>query len=184
MRKLSCFIKVDLRVSSARCLWDLSRTSFGRGSCIYYPYREERGMPNSLARSALRISCSKTSSSKGFARKAKAPASSAVWRTDGSSRPVMKIIRVLGESRRRQACTSRPFMSGIHTSRTATRHSRCSSSERKSAGLLNFSTAKPAEFSSRPSAFSMEASSSSSQMPLRAGALKDEPFASNFSKTL
>ena len=35
------------------CLWDLSRTSFGRGSCIYYPYREERGMPNSLARYSL-----------------------------------------------------------------------------------------------------------------------------------
>ena len=35
------------------CLWDLSRTSFGRGSCLYYPYREERGMPNSLARLSL-----------------------------------------------------------------------------------------------------------------------------------
>src|SRR5436190_19073744 len=130
------------------------------------------------------MSSTSTSSSKGFARNAKAPASSAVWRTDGSSRPLMKIIRVSGESRRRQACTSRPFMSGIHTSRTATRHVACSSLERKAAGRLNFSTIKPAEFINRPSALSTETSSSRSQIPSQAEALKGEPFAANFSKAL
>src|SRR5204863_10095244 len=117
----------------------------------------------------------------GVTKTQKAPASSDVSPPDGSSRPVMKIIRVFGESRRRQACTSKPLMSGIHTSRIATRHSCCSSCERKSAGLLNFSTVKPAEFSSRPSAFSMEASSSSSQIPSREEALKGGPLVLNFS---
>src|SRR6266436_4201468 len=125
-----------------------------------------------------------TSSSKGFVRKAKAPASSAVWRTDGSSRPVMKIIRVSGESRRRLACTSKPFITGIHTSRTATRHRACSSLARKATGSLNFSTMRPAEVINRPSALSMETSSSRSQIPSRAEALSGELFVSKTSKRL
>ena len=112
---------------------------------------------------ACRTDCIRTSSSKGLARKPKAPASSAVWRTDGSSRPLMKIIRVFGETSPRKACTSNPFMSGIHTSRTATRHFAWRSLARKAPGWLNFSTLKPADMSKRPSAFSMEASSSRSQ---------------------
>src|SRR4029450_3228206 len=60
------------------------------------------------------MSCTSAPSSNGFARKPKAPASSAVWRTNGSSRPVMKMIRVAGEFSMTQACTSKPFMTGIH----------------------------------------------------------------------
>ena len=74
----------------------------------------------------------KTSSSKGFARKPKAPAAKAVWRADGSSRPLMTMTRVSGEFSRREACTSKPLMAGIQTSRTATLHRSCSSLERKS----------------------------------------------------
>src|SRR5437764_2189197 len=92
----------------------------------------------------------------------------------------MKMIRVSGESRRRQACTSKPFMSGIHTSRIATRHGACSSLARKAAGWLNFSTIKPAEFINRPSALSMETSSSRSQIPSQAEALTGEPLVSKF----
>ena len=96
----------------------------------------------------------------------------------------MKMIRVSGESRRRRACTSKPFIWGIHTSRTATRHRACLSLARKATGALNFSAMRPAELIIRPSALSMEPSSSRSQIPLRAQALRGEPFVSKSSKRL
>src|SRR6478672_2156989 len=55
-----------------------------------------------------------------FRQKTECPASNAACRTDKSSRPVIKMIRVAGEFFRSVACTSRPFMSGIQTSRIAT----------------------------------------------------------------
>ena len=55
-------------------------------------------------------------------------------RTDGSSRPLMKMMRVSGESFRSTACTSSPFMSGIQMSRITNRHDACPILERKSAG--------------------------------------------------
>src|SRR5205814_3565715 len=87
---------------------------------------------------------------------------------------------LLEKKKRRQACTSKPFMSGIHTSRIATRHEPCSSLARKAAGWLNFSTINPAEFINRPSALSMETSSSRSQIPSQAEALTGEPLVSKF----
>src|SRR4030095_2329704 len=123
------------------------------------------------------MSCTSAPSSNGFARNPKAPASSAVWRTNGSSRPVMKMIRVAGEFSRRQACTSKQFMTGIHTSETTTRQIACSSLERKATGWLNLSTLKPAAFTKRPSAFSIEASSSRSQMELQPSTCKGETCA-------
>lgn len=53
MRKLSCFIKVDLRASSALAYGTLVVPRLEQGRALYYPYREERGMPNSLARFSL-----------------------------------------------------------------------------------------------------------------------------------
>ena len=64
-------------------------------------------------------------------------------------------------------CRDAAFMTGIATSRTATRHTACLSLETKTIGWLNFSTLKPADFSKRPSAFRMEASSSRSQIGLQ-----------------
>src|SRR5213075_2556446 len=51
---------------------------------------------------------------------------------------------------------------------------------KKATGWLNFSTIKPAEFNNRPSALSMETSSSRSQIPSQAEALTGEPLVSKF----
>src|SRR4029077_2122190 len=98
------------------------------------------------------------------------------------SPPLIKIIRVSGEFSRRQACTSKPFMTGIATSRTATRHTACLSLERKTIGWLNLSTLKPTDFSKRPSALSMEASSSRSQIGLQPSTREGEARAPDSSR--
>lgn len=114
--------------------------------------------------SASRTAVRSSSSSKGLVRKAEAPAFSAVQRTSGSSFPVKMMTRVEGETSRSRDCTSKPFISGIQTSITATGARWTLAYSRNFSGSLNCCACQPADKSNRPTAFSMEGSSSSRQI--------------------
>jgi hypothetical protein len=114
--------------------------------------------------SASRIAVRSSSSSKGLVRKAEAPAFSAVQRTSGSSFPVKTMTRVEGEISRSRDCTSRPFISGIQTSITATGARWILAYSRNFSGSLNGCACQPADESNRATAFSTDGSSSSRQI--------------------
>src|SRR5213078_2981533 len=80
---------------------------------------------------------------------------------DESSRLVRKTTSVAGERLRRRVCTSRPFITGMDTSITATGRGCVAAWSRNASGSPNAATVQPTEWRSLVNAFKTDASSSS-----------------------
>src|SRR5881275_1518999 len=87
------------------------------------------------------------SSLKGLMKKATGPMAMAVARAAKSSRAVMTITRVFGESAQRRAKTSKPVTFSIQMSSTTTGTCCFATWARKSSALLNACTANPSDAS-------------------------------------
>ena len=101
--------------------------------------------------------------SKGLRKKANAPACFTVVSAARSSRPVMKITRVLGDLAHKWASNTIPVILFIQMSKTATGTKCVAKCSRNASGSLNALTLNPEDSSNRVTDFRTDGSSSTRQ---------------------